>query len=682
MIGAVDARITADHTGDHRFELVAKLGGSSILARSEQVTAHAVRWPVLPGVNAEGVLLVPGTVRAGVVAIPDADWTPEMFCGLVGDLPESARFARRLAEAGCLVAIPMLLSRGDAFSGHPVVGFTNQPHREFLYRQAFEIGRHVIGYEVQKVLAAVDLIEQHARRTLPAAIPIGVAGVGEGGLLALYSAALEPRLRASLVCGYFQEREGVWREPIYRNVWRLLTEFGDAELAGLIAPRRLVIQALGAKEVSGPPGARKGRNASAAPGRIVHPPLASIRAEFERAAAIYSNLGKKQALALVVDSDSAIKQFASGLGIESHLPGKLAPWKAEAPVDPIAREKRQLDELQAHVQGLLRQSDRTRDARWQPPPATAAEWEKKRIELRDRVHGDLIGRLSWRPRDPRARSRLVYDNKNYLGYQVVLDVADDVMAGGILLIPTNLKPGEKRPLVVCQHGLEGTPADTISHETKPYASYKAFSEELVKRGFLVYAPQNPYRGGDRFRVLQRMANPLGRSLFSYIIAQHEQTLDWLSSLPFVDPKRLAFYGLSYGGKTAMRVPPLVDRYCLSICSGDFTDWPRTIASNEDRFSYLFTGEYEIPEWNLAHEASYAELAMLMAPRSFMVEAGHRDGGQPTELVAADFGKVRRFYDQLKIGPRAEIEFFDGPHTIHGQGTFRFLHQHLNWPNRP
>ena len=173
-----------------------------------------------------------------------------------------------------------------------------------------------------------------------------------------------------------------------------------------------------------------------------------------------------------------------------------------------------------------------------------------------------------------------------------------------------------------------------------------------------------------------------RSLFTYIIAQHEQTLDWLATLPHVDPKRIAFYGLSYGGKTAMRVPPLVDRYCLSICSGDFTDWPRTIASNEERCSYLFTSEYETPEWNLAHVASYAELALLMSPRPFMVEEGHRDAGQPSEWVSGEFGKVRRHYDQLQIGDRTELEFFDGPHTIHGQGTFRFLHRHLHWPARP
>jgi hypothetical protein len=80
-------------------------------------------------------------------------------------------------------------------------------------------------------------------------------------------------------------------------------------------------------------------------------------------------------------------------------------------------------------------------------------------------------------------------------------------------------------------------------------------------------------------------------------------------------------------------------------------------------------------------ASYAELAMLMSPRPFMVEEVHRDSGQPSEWVAGEFGKVRRHDDQLGISNRADIEFFDGPHTIHGEGSFRFLHNHLNWPTR-
>ncbi len=67
--------------------------------------------------------------------------------------------------------------------------------------------------------------------------------------------------------------------------------------------------------------------------------------------------------------------------------------------------------------------------------------------------------------------------------------------------------------------------DTISSPgSDGYMYYKSFALELANRGFITYAPQNPYRGKDLFRTLQRKSNPLGRSLFSYIIPQHLVTL--------------------------------------------------------------------------------------------------------------------------------------------------------------
>ena len=79
--------------------------------------------------------------------------------------------------------------------------------------------------------------------------------------------------------------------------------------------------------------------------------------------------------------------------------------------------------------------------------------------------------------------------------------------------------------------------------------------------------------------MQRKANPLGLSLFSVLAAQHRQLLRWLASLDGVDPERIAFYGISYGGKSALRIPAVVEGYCLSICSSDFSDWIwRTVSS--------------------------------------------------------------------------------------------------------
>jgi hypothetical protein len=91
---------------------------------------------------------------------------------------------------------------------------------------------------------------------------------------------------------------------------------------------------------------------------------------------------------------------------------------------------------------------------------------------------------------------------------------------------------------------------------------------------------------------------------------------------------------------------------------------------------MWTGEYEIFEWNLGWNANYAEMAMLIAPRPFMVERGHKDGVATDEWVGYEFAKVKRGYLRLGVPERAAIEWFDGPHMINGKGTFDFLREHL------
>ncbi len=97
--------------------------------------------------------------------------------------------------------------------------------------------------------------------------------------------------------GYFAPREGLWAEPIYRNVWSLLREFGDAEVAALVAPRALVVEASCGPLVTGPPPASEGRQC-AAPGRLESPALEDVRAEFERAQRIYELLGAGRKITL------------------------------------------------------------------------------------------------------------------------------------------------------------------------------------------------------------------------------------------------------------------------------------------------------------------------------------------------------------------------------------------------
>jgi dienelactone hydrolase len=706
IIGAVDAREPVP-----ALELIATTAVPAKVAETEAFTAWAVRWPAIGSITGEGLLLEPKSkARACVVALPDADQSPEALVGLLPGVPPEAQFARRLAENGCRVLVPTLIDRRDEFSGNDLVDrFTNQPHREWIFRQAFLMGRHVIGYEVQKVLAGIDWFLHGDGADGSATRPkIGVASYGEGGLIALYAAALDPRIDAALVSGYFEPRERLWQEPIYRNVWALLTEFGDAEIAAMVTPRALVIEHSRPPEVDGPPESRPGRS-GAAPGRIAAPQFEQVQAEYERARML---VGEAMAgsIHLVHGPDGAMVGPGSEPALSRFLEsldgnGALRP-AAPAPVAPAerfdvgGRQLRQVRQMEHHTQRLMELSPFVRaEFFWKPAwertgkpagPSSPDRWNDAVQPLRDYFHDEVIGRLPDPSLPIRARTRKIRDEERWTGYVVVLDVWPEVISWGYLLVPKDLDlaGGERRPVVVCQHGLEGSPEVTIDPRNQAYAGYAA---RLAERGFVVYSPYNPYSGGDRFRVLQRMASPTKCSLFSIITGQHRRILEWLGEQPFVDKDRIGLYGISYGGVTAMRVPAVLDGYALSICSANFNEWIRKIvtpyattavAAGSQRFaSYVFTGEYEIGmEFDLGHTFNYAEMAAMICPRPFMVERGHRDLSQSDEWVAFEYAAIRRHYTDLGIPGQTVIEYSDGGHVIHGAGTFHFLHRHLKWPD--
>ncbi len=657
-------------------------GRTSVLAKGARYRILAVRWPVLEGVDAEGLLLQPDSPPvARVIALPDADWSPEMLAGLEPGIPAESQFARRLAENGCLVLVPTLIDRGSQYSGNPRFNrSTNMPHREFLYRMSYFVGRHIIGYEVQKVLAAVDWFSRGSG-------PIGVIGYGEGGLLALYSAAADPRIGAAAVSGYFQARQNLWSEPIYRNVWGLLEEFGDAELAGLVAPRTLVVEASEFPPVATvEPGDKQRKQAS--PQRLTTPRVEEVRGEVDRARPVFERLGAAKRLAIVETrapgSDATLSAFLGGmvasrrpLRVSGSAPELSAPWSGRD-----ARLRRQFDQIVRHTQDLVRNAEFERARFWAKADRTSADtWRQTTNWYRSYFWDEITGRLP-DPTEPlSASTRRIYDEPKWTAYEVVLPAWPDVFAYGILLVPKDLRPGERRPVVVCQHGLEGRPQHVVMSPTKEAEYfYHRYAARLADRGFIVYAPQNPYLFGDRFRQLQRKANPLKLSLFSFVLGQYQRVLDWLESLPFVDPQRIGFYGLSYGGVTAVRVPPILGRFALAICSANFNEWVWiNVLYDTPHTSYLYDRQYEMSEFNYANTFNYAELAGLMAPKPFMVERGHFDTVAPDEWVSYEYAKLQRHYMLLKAADSVRIEFFEGPHSIHGAGTFAFLHKYLNWP---
>ena len=489
----------------------------------------------------------------------------------------------------------------------------------------------------------------------------------------------------------------MWQEPIDRNVWRLLTEFGDAQIAGMIAPRTLVIEACAVPETEGPLPVKSGRRGGAAPGQIKTAELSAVKAEFQIAKGIYEKLNQVSRIQLISSGEdgrgpcfceASVTAFLAGLGRQTpSTKFKHPPVRLKEPFDHSAIQQRQVTEAVAFTQNLLRSSHKTRENLFsQADRSSVDQWMVSAEKLREHVYRELIGQLPEPTMPLNPRTRKVLEESEYVGYEVVLDTYPDVIAAGILLLPKGIKPDEKRPVVVCQHGLEGVPMDTISGP-----------------------------GSRRLQILQGICRRTGQTRIHHV--RTTESVSWSGSIShfaaeiepvgsiavqlyhstasgdvevacITSPSRSesprilwTFLWWQNGCPCPTAASPRAGQpgYCLSICSADFSEWVSKNASVDAPFSYVFTPEYEIFEWNMGHVANYAELSYLMTPRPFMVERGHDDGVSIDEWVAWEYAKVRRHYNKLGLGEKTEIEFFNGPHTINGQATYDFLHRHLNWP---
>lgn len=649
------------------------------LASSAKVRVDRVRWNVFDDTWMEGLLVEPAGPAAVVfsgVAMGDADERPEILAGLAEPGNPRHGLAVKLAEAGGRILIPTLLNRDDKFSGDPKVRFTNLSHREWIWRMGYETGRTPVGYEVDAVVHGLHFLAEAQDKNGP----LMVFGHGEGGLIALITAAVDPRVKAAWVSGYFQKRDtSEWLEPIDRTIWRRSLEFQDAELAAMSATKSgggiLIIDRTEGPTVAGPRPPKNGRD-DAADGSLRPATKNEIDHELARARKLSGDMAFL--ILDAADHKQALGEVSKKLGIvfpesteKLQLSGRVLP-------DADLRMKGQIDQWAAHTQRLVQTSELRRfDYFKNANPQKPGDWAKATEPLRKEFWDVQIGKMPEASEPMNIETKLVYREKNFNGYAVKIPVWGEVWAYGVLLLPKDLKPGEKRPVVVCQHGLEGRPDDVVDPSKK--SVYHAYGAALADRGYIVFAPQNPYIGKERFRTIQRKAWPLGQSLFAVIFRQHERILQWLEKQENVDPLRIAFYGLSYGGKSAMRIPAALEKYCLSICSADFDEWVIKCVNTDRQYSYMFTIEYDMYEWDLASKFNYAEMAALIAPRPFMVERGHFDGVAPDEWVGYEFAKVKRTYDLLGLKEKVGIAYFSRGHEIDGEETFAFLARHLQWP---
>jgi hypothetical protein len=154
------------------------------------------------GFRARSLFFLPKTaaLAGGVIAIPPTTESREEFAGVM-DGATPAAWLKLLLARNLAVAVPITIERSD---DHPICNQAGgKDRRRVLWRAGFIVGRTMVGLEVQQALA---LRQYLASRQEIEAKPIAVMGMEQGGMTALYAAALDEHFAAGASLDYFQQR--------------------------------------------------------------------------------------------------------------------------------------------------------------------------------------------------------------------------------------------------------------------------------------------------------------------------------------------------------------------------------------------------------------------------------------------------------------------------------------------
>jgi dienelactone hydrolase len=362
-----------------------------------------------------------------------------------------------------------------------------------------------------------------------------------------------------------------------------------------------------------------------------------------------------------------------------------------AETDIQARREKLYEAFDAYYSRLCAQTEETRQERWHRDFSSPEAYVKS-VEPNRQRFLEMLGGWHWERGELEARVEHVADTDRYRLERVWLRCFEDIEMDCLLLTP----PGEgPRPVVMAQHGLSGTP-EQVCGLFKPESGYNRIGIRLAEAGYVVIAPHMAGgcaegEGGESYAPglkgiswgrartrLNRKAFQVGQRLFGAEMFCLSRAVDYLGTLPTVDPERLGFYGLSQGGQTALWFPAIEQRIKCSVEASFFNHryLKQVVPGGDNYTAYLDTEEEDKFYPAQLLEFSDSDIASLICPRAFFVEQGTDDRAVYWKAAQDEFEKLKAIYERLGIPERTDICVFEGGHEIRAVESLAFLNRWL------
>ena len=145
---------------------------------------------------------------------------------------------------------------------------------------------------------------------------------------------------------------------------------------------------------------------------------------------------------------------------------------------------------------------------------------------------------------------------------------DKAPVPGTIMVPRNLDTSKKHPAIVWIHG-SGSDQNFLGWHPGSYRMYYSASVYLAQQGYVIITPD--YRGSSGFS--RDWATGVHMGLGIKDSADVLASADYLKTLPYVDPDRIAVWGLSYGGYltlSAMTQDPTLFKAGINVAG--VVDW--------------------------------------------------------------------------------------------------------------